>query len=240
MKKLIVFFLLFATSVTFAKESKKEEETKRNPASPGLVNAYLEVAEQLATERVNGRVCETNAYPGEIMNMVQSAAFLEDFSANLVKKNTLSELGKVIAFKELTGQFDSLNETVENYTKALVNSNFYAPAAGVMGSSSTIEFLAGGKAKVSVAVWENDEIKHKVYEANWQVFAPTKKTNGLFRIGMSYQTGKTLHKEVFRLDAKYEDGHKMWFLHSSRGHKGSGVAPQKIKYYNEIIDECSA
>lgn len=237
MKK-IVLFVMMTVSVAFAKDAEKKEKNKRDPASPALVQAYLEVAEQLSIERKNGNVCDSNAYPGEVLQMVLAASGLESFTPSLVKQTTREQMSKIIAFKEIMGQFSEDDRSVGNYKKALENADFYSPAMGVMGSTTKMELLPAGKMKMSIRSWDNDDIRTDVYEGTWQVSAPTKRSDGLMRLSIIYNGKKGQKTLVYRLGFTYEGGRKMWILHNKRNPSSRQIEYQYIKFFNEIIDEC--
>ncbi len=237
MKYLLAFGFILVGSMGETKDA------ARSPSSLKLVQAYLDLAEELALSRVDGKTCETNAYQSEIFKLIQSATSIEGYSPELVKTTTRNELGKMLSFKELIGQFDSSKGESE-YRKSLENTEFNSAAAGVYGSSSTLRLFANGKLEAVVleSSDKDDDFKRVKKSGTWNIKFSNESgsQSALARIVFVYplKNGK-MKTYVYRLSFKYDNGRKIWILHNKTKKSSNEVDFTDVKYFNEIIDECS-
>jgi hypothetical protein len=238
MKSSLLVTVLLLSTIAFAAEDAKKEET-RKPASleSELVQSYIITADLLSQARNQNQTCEMDAYQSSIISTLSNVKHKETFSPNMITPNIRKALAGTLFLKELTGEAKlEYKATDSDYQKALVNAYFEAPAAGVYGPAETFVLKAGGVIEVTNLQVLDEEpwYKHNVSKGTWGVKTKEEKYSKIVRVWWTVN-GKT---KTYRLERSYENGGG-WILQTK---PKNDVSEQylRIKYYNGSMSECDA
>ena len=210
--------------------------------SSRLIQKYLDLAEELSVARANQQVCDVNAYPNEILSLLENASYLDGFQPSQIGPVTRQELKDSLRFKEVAGEFKPWEvKTAEQWSKVLARTSFNSPPMGVFGSLKNIEFLPNGRLKQTELVSEDAmDFVTVISHGTWAVHVKETRTSRLVRVALTLpgKDGKS-KTTVFRL-SRSEHDYKTWILHvKPNGDEKTGDI-ENVRFYNEIVGECEA
>lgn len=107
----------------------------------------MELALAMAKALQHNSVCEADAYPEEIVQLLYKSGYEKDSKVmkSFVKKiSPTSPLLKDYAFREVTGSANLRAETEAEFLKGLIGTRFHAYGMGAYGSPYNVTFLEGG------------------------------------------------------------------------------------------------
>lgn len=231
MKSLLVIAGVLLSTTSFATEARK-------PASLGseLVATYVKTADLLAQARNQNLTCDLNAYQSEIIETLRKTDYNSDFSPNMITTDIKTALAGTIFLKQIMGEVKLENPTVSEFQKALTNSYFESPAAGVYGPQETFILKSGGVIELTTLQVLNEEPWSKWTKSTgtWGVQVKEEKGNKITRIW--FKIGNKTR--AYRLNRTYKGQDNGWILESKP--KNQSEDYYRTKFYNGHMSECEA
>jgi hypothetical protein len=220
-------------------------QSARKPASDlprQLVGSYMETARLLSSLSSTDQICETGAFPGEVLSNLMSAfSVAESIGAPkpAVPAVVAQHVGNTLTYKLITGELDFANEDVAAVAKAIEGVTFYARNGGAYGPNEMITFLPGGKVKVLIPDIDSEgELKHTERTGTWVLKEKKKGWDTFWRVAVvvNLPGGKTKTR-AWRLAFTHFWGEPAWVLKTSRKN-----APEDdtVKFVDYDLSACDA
>jgi hypothetical protein len=177
-----------------------------------LEKKYLELADLLATVRLENGVCESDAYQESILAHVISARnHSNDFQSVYQVTPPIQEAMKdSLTFKTSINEMSEHRFTKEDLEKALVGVVFYGPARGAYGNTDILKFNGNGKANLSILHVLNDEPWTRWEEKEVTYTVEVKVERYDRKAYLKLNTGDKEESYIFQY--KYNMGAPYWFL----------------------------